>query len=112
MSVKTNKAFTATKNGDRGTAEGLGARTTIGCSSESEAADQEAADLKAERRRAEQAEIGRDQKALDQERETCEAEVQRSSAESRERRCHIPRSAWNSHLCPAHGGVDRDRRRP
>jgi hypothetical protein len=104
MSVKTNKEFTAMQH-EIATAEGLVRSYDDRLLELMEAADQEAADLKAAEAamKAEQAEIARDQTALNQERETREAELQRLATERESIAAQISKDVMAIYVRVAHG---------
>lgn len=104
MSVKTNKEFTAMQH-EIATAEGLVRSYDDRLLDLMEAADQEAADLKAAEAamKSEQVEIARDQKALDQERETRGAELERLATDRAEVSATIPRDVMALYVRVAHG---------
>ncbi|MDQ3488949.1 MAG: hypothetical protein M3468_14630 [Acidobacteriota bacterium] len=104
MSVKTNKEFTAMQH-EIATAEGLVRSYDDRLLELMEAADQEAAELKAAEAamKSEQADIARDQKALDAERETREGEIQRLASEREAVASRISRDVMAIYVRVAHG---------
>ncbi len=104
MSVKTNKEYTAMQH-EIATAEGLVRSYDDRLLELMEAADQEAADLKAAEAamKTEQAQIARDQKALDEEKTAREIEIQRLAAERAEVVSKISKEAMEIYVRVAHG---------
>lgn len=104
MSVKTNKEYTAMQH-EIATAEGLVRSYDDRLLELMEAADQEAADLMAAEAamKTEQAQIARDQKALDEEKTVQEADVQRLTNERAEVVAKIPRDVMEIYVRVAHG---------
>jgi hypothetical protein len=104
MSVKTNKEFTAMQH-EIATAEGLVRSYDDRLLELMEAADQEAADLKAAEAamKTEQAQIAKDQKALDDERATREAEIERLATERQAVASAISKGVMDIYVRVAHG---------
>ncbi|MBA3639684.1 MAG: hypothetical protein H0W53_10465 [Acidobacteria bacterium] len=104
MSVKTNKEFTAMQH-EIATAEGLVRSYDDRLLELMEAADQEAAELKAAEAamKSEQADIARDEKALEAERETREGELQRLASEREAVASSISRDVMAIYIRVAHG---------
>src|SRR5688500_490100 len=104
MSVKTNKEYTTMQH-EIATAEGMVRSYDDRLLELMEASDQEAADLKTAEAamKAEQAKIGRDQQALDQEKTSQEAELERLSAERADVVSKISKAAMVFYVRVAHG---------
>jgi len=104
MSVKTNKEYTAMQH-EIATAEGLVRSYDDRLLELMEAGDQEAADLKAAEAamKAEQAQIAREQQALDQEKISQAAELERLSAERADLVSTISKEAMDIYVRVAHG---------
>jgi hypothetical protein len=104
MSVKTNKEYTAMQH-EIATAEGLVRSYDDRLLELMEAAEQETADLKAAEAamKTEQAQIARDQKALDEEKASQEAAVQRLADERTKVVANISKEAMEIYVRVAHG---------
>lgn len=104
MSVKTNKEYTAMQH-EIATAEGLVRSQEDRLLDLMEVSEKEAADLKAAEAamKAEQSEIAKEQKALDAEKTTQQAELERLSAQRGDAAERVSREAMAIYIRVAHG---------
>jgi uncharacterized protein len=104
MAVKTNKEYTAMQH-EIATAEALVRSHEDRLLDLMEVSEKEAADLKAAEAamKTEQAEIAKEQKALDAEKTTREAELERLSAQRQDAAARVSREAMAIYIRVAHG---------